>query len=287
MTKGYSGNMIELKGLTKIYRGQSVAAVDHVDLTIKSGEFFGLLGSNGAGKTSIVGMITTLLLPSSGEVLIDGEKLLRSRPEIKAKIGLTTQEYSLSSELTAYQVMQLQGMLHHLPRKLVHEKTEELFRFAGLMEHRDKQVMFMSGGMKRKLMLCRALLTDPQIVILDEPTVGLDPFSRRQMWELLSDLHRQGKTLILTTHYIEEAQAMCDRVAFMENGRLIKTGSPTALISELGEYCVENSAHSCCRYFQDKRAALDSAALGSDSVVVRQSTLEDVFLETIGHKLED
>ena len=171
--------MIELRNLTK--RFGDFTAVDSLSLTIGTGEFFGLLGSNGAGKTTTISMISTVLLPTEGEILIDGEKITRKASTEKRKLAIVTQEYSMRQDMTMDEVMEYQGRLYFLPGKEIRRKTEELLAFAGLLDYRKRIVRHLSGGMKRKLMICRALMTDPQIILLDEPTAGMDAFARRQM----------------------------------------------------------------------------------------------------------
>ena len=220
--------MIELRNLTKTF--DRFTAVDSLNLRIESGEFFGLLGPNGAGKTTTIGMLSTLLLPTSGEIRIDGELLTRNRKDIKRKVSVITQEYSMRQDMDMDEIMEYQGRLYFMPVKEIRARTEELLEFAGLTEHRRKTVRKLSGGMKRKLMVCRALLTGPQILLLDEPTAGMDAISRRQMWNLLRQLNEQGLTILLTTHYIEEAQSLCGRVALMDKGRLEDVVTPAGLI---------------------------------------------------------
>lgn len=211
--------MIELDHLTKKF--DSFTAVDDINLTINTGEFFGLLGPNGAGKTTSISMMSTLLLPTSGQIRIDGQELTRHRLDLKRKISVITQEYSMRQDMNMIEVMQYQGLLYHMSFKQIKEKTEELLEFADLIDFRKRKVRKLSGGMKRKLMVCRALLTDPEIILLDEPTAGMDALSRRQMWNMLRKLNSRELTIVLTTHYMEEAQALCDRVAFMNKGKLV------------------------------------------------------------------
>ena len=159
--------MIELRGLTK--RFDDFTAVDHLDLTIQTGEFFGLLGPNGAGKTTTISMMSTVLLPTEGEILIDGQRLDRSASVQKRKLSVITQEYSMRQDMNMDEVMEYQGRLYYLPRKVIRQKTDELLEFAGLTEFRKRTVRHLSGGMKRKLMICRALMIEPEILLLDEP----------------------------------------------------------------------------------------------------------------------
>lgn len=281
--------MIEIKHVTKIYPDANGKALDDVSLTIPSGEFFGLLGPNGAGKTTLISILSTLLLPTEGEICIDGELLTRQRGDIKRKISLITQHNSLRSDMTLDQIMQLHGKLYGIPRDVVRQRSKELFTFCGLNDHRKKIVRKLSGGMKRKLMLCRALLTDPEILILDEPTTGLDPASRRQMWDLLRALNRQGLTILLTTHYIEEAQRLCQRIALIDHGKAVRLDTPAALIRELGEVAVDefDGDHTKSAFFPCKDDALSHAAALQNKFILRSTTLEDVFLNMAGRRLGD
>ena len=277
--------MIALSGLTK--RFGSFTAVDGIDLTIGSGEFFGLLGPNGAGKTTTIGMLSTLLLPTAGEIRIDGEPLTRQRKEIKRKVSVVTQEYSMRQDMNMDEIMEYQGRLYYMPVRDIRARTEELFEFAGLSAHRGKTVRKLSGGMKRKLMVCRALLTNPELLLLDEPTAGMDAISRRQMWNLLRRLNRQGLTILLTTHYMEEAQSLCGRVALMDGGRLTGVDTPAALIKGLGAFAVDELSEDGVqsRYFQRREDAIDWLSGLDGRCALRDTTLEDVFVERVGKKL--
>ena len=277
--------MIELKDLTKTF--EDFTAVDSLNLRINSGEFFGLLGPNGAGKTTTIGMLSTLLLPTRGEILIDGERLTRKRQDIKRKVSVITQEYSMRQDMDMDEIMEYQGRLYFIPVKQIRTRTEELFRFAGLMEHRYKTIRKLSGGMKRKLMVCRALLTEPEILLLDEPTAGMDAISRRQMWNLLRQLNEQGLTILLTTHYMEEAQALCHRVALMNGGRLNDVDTPANLIHKLGAYAVDehrpDGVHS--QYFSEREQSIAHLSALRGKCTLRDTTLEDVFVEQAGKRL--
>lgn len=277
--------MIELKNLTKTF--EDFTAVDSLNLQIASGEFFGLLGPNGAGKTTTIGMLSTLLLPTKGEILINGERLTRKRQDIKRKVSVITQEYSMRQDMDMDEIMEYQGRLYFIPVKQIRARTEELFQFAGLTEHRYKTIRKLSGGMKRKLMVCRALLTEPEILLLDETTAGMDAISRRQMWNLLRQLNEQGLTILLTTHYIEEAQALCHRVALMNGGKLNDVDTPAHLIDKLGAYAVDvlspDGVHS--RYFSEREQAIAYLSGLEGQCTLRDTTLEDVFVEQAGKRL--
>ena len=307
--------MIEIKDLTKKFG--DFTAVDQLNMTINTGEFFGLLGPNGAGKTTTISMMSTVLLPTSGEIFIDGKKLDRKASAEKRKLSVITQEYSMRQDMTMDEVMEYQGRLYFMSRKAIKQKSEELLEFAGLQEFRKRTVRHLSGGMKRKLMICRALMIEPEILLLDEPTAGMDALSRRQMWNLLRQVNVQNMTIVLTTHYIEEAQALCERVALIDHGKLDTIDTPQALIEALGPYTVETSSEEelVCRYFHAREEAIryleeldaeaaigraradmhhsaDEGAAGDRSgglpggATLRNTTLEDVFVERIGRRIE-
>ena len=278
--------MIELKGLTKKFG--DFTAVDGLDLRVETGEFFGLLGPNGAGKTTTISMISTVLLPTSGEILVDGKKLDRKASEQKRKLSVITQEYSMRQDMTMDEVMEYQARLYMLPKREWKPKADELLEFTGLTEYRKRTVRHLSGGMKRKLMICRALLIEPQILLLDEPTAGMDAISRRQMWNLLRRLNERAITIVLTTHYMEEAQALCDRVALINRGKLQKLDTPQALIEELGAFAVDETSEDSLksRYFSTRQDAIGYLQTADHSAMLRQTTLEDVFVECAGRKLD-
>jgi ABC-2 type transport system ATP-binding protein len=280
--------MIEIKNITKKYPGQEIPALSGVNLKIESGEFFGLLGPNGAGKTTMIKLLATLLIPNEGEITVDGERLARSNSNIKRKLSMVTQEYSLRSNMTPEQIMELHGRLYQIPKNVIRERSAELLDFCGLGEHRTKICRQLSGGMKRKLMLSRGLLTAPEILILDEPTVGLDPFARRQMWDLLKQLNDKGMTILLTTHYIDEAQYLCRRIALIDKGKTDRVASPRELIDELGATAVDefDGSHTKSSFFAAREEALHFAGELENEFVIRSTTLEDVFVTLIGRKLE-
>ena len=277
--------MIETKNLTKTF--DNFTAVDSLDLKIETGEFFGLLGPNGAGKTTTISLLSALLLPTKGEILIDGQKLTRNRPDLKRKISVITQEYSMRQDMTMDEIMEYQGRLYFMPRREIKERTEELLEFCDLIKFRKRTVRKLSGGMKRKLMVCRALLTEPEILLLDEPTAGMDALSRRQMWNLLRKLNGKNLTILLTTHYMEEAQNLCSRVALMDHGKLEEINTPSGLIDSLGRYAVDvfSGEETRSSYFNSREEAIAYLSGLSGQASLRETTLEDVFVERAGRHL--
>ena len=278
--------MIEIQGLTKKFG--TFTAVDHVDLTIKDGEFFGLLGPNGAGKTTTISMLSTVLLPTEGRILLDGNVLDRRAHAQKRRLSVITQEYSMRQDMTMEEVMEYQGRLYFMKRRRIREKTEELLEFTGLLEYRRRTVRHLSGGMKRKLMICRALMTEPDILLLDEPTAGMDALSRRQTWTLLRQLQNRGMTVLLTTHYMEEAQTLCERVALMDRGRINAVAAPRELIDRLGRFAIDEitDEKTVSRFFHDREEAIRCLRESGPGAGMRETTLEDVFLERLGRRLE-
>ena len=272
-------------GISKSF-GENVIVTEG-SFHIEDHEKAALVGANGAGKTTTIGMLSTLLLPTSGEIRIDGELLTRKRQDLKRKVSVITQEYSMRQDMDMDEIMEYQGRLYFMPVKQIRARTEELFAFAGLTEHRRKTIRKLSGGMKRKLMVCRALLTEPEILLLDEPTAGMDAISRRQMWSLLRQLNEKGLTILLTTHYIEEAQSLCGRVALMNGGRLNEIDTPAHLIENLGAYAVDelldDGIHS--RYFHERSQAIACLSGLTGQCTLRDTTLEDVFVEQVGKRL--
>lgn len=278
--------MIKLQDLTKQY--DKFLAVDHLNLTIETGEFFGLLGPNGAGKTTTISMLSTLLLPTKGSIQIDGEPLTRQNDRLKRKLSVVTQEYSMRQDMTMDEIMEYQGRLYYMPLKKIRERSEQLLNFCELLDYRKRTVRKLSGGMKRKLMVCRALLTEPEILLLDEPTAGMDALARRQMWNLLKKLNQQNLTILLTTHYMEEAESLCDRVGFMCRGVLRETDTPRHMSEVLGRYAVDETKPDGvrCHYFSDKKEAIRYLSDSPYETSLRNTTLEDVFLEHIGKEME-
>ena len=260
--------MIELRGLTKKFG--DFTAVDGLSFEIKTGEFFGLLGPNGAGKTTTISMISTVLLPSSGEIYIDGSKLTRAASEQKRKLAVITQEYSMRQDMTMDEVMEYQGRLYYMPRKQIKERSQQLLEFAGLSDYHRRTVRHLS------------------VLLLDEPTAGMDALSRRQMWNLLKQVNNRDMTILLTTHYIEEAEALCDRVAMINRGRLQKLDSPQALIRELGEFTVDETGEGDLKssHFATREEAIRYLENTGSGSVLRQTTLEDVFIDVAGRKLQ-
>ena len=279
--------MIQLEQLVK-KNGERVA-VDHLELKIFSGEVFGLLGPNGAGKTTIIRMLSLLTRPTAGRIEISGYSLPENEERVKALLGIAPQHFNLDLDLTVGENLDLHGRLHHMEQKERKLRSGELLEYVELQDRIHDKVQNLSGGMKRRLMIARALFHRPRILFLDEPTVGLDPQVRRKLWNLIRRLRSEKITVVLTTHYIEEAEALCGRVAILEKGRLIALDSPDELRRHTGEYVVEWTEDDGCKtqFFHDRSEAASFAAKLTVNATIRRSNLEDVFVELTGRKVSD
>jgi len=221
-------NIITASGLTKDYN--SLRAVDNIDFEIVQGECFGFLGPNGAGKTTVMRIIYCFMPPSSGEVKVFGMDVTKYPSSIKARIGVMPQEDNLDPDLSVFANLIVYARYFDIPKKQSSPLAWELLDFVGLREKADVNIKSLSGGMKRRLILARSLINNPEILILDEPTTGLDPHSRHSVWDKLNQLKAKNTTLILTTHYMEEAEILCDRVAIMDSGKIITIDTPLSLM---------------------------------------------------------
>jgi ABC-2 type transport system ATP-binding protein len=284
-------DLITIEKLTKNYG--KVEAVKELDLKVRRGEIFGFLGPNGAGKTTTMRVMTTLTKPNSGRVSIDGLDVVKEGERVKELIGVVQQHLSLDRDLSIRENMVLHARLHRMRSAEREERIGELIEYAGLSEHADKMVDTLSGGMKKRATIMCALLHRPKLLFLDEPTVGLDAQTRRRMWDLVRRLNSDGTTIFLTTHYIEEAQALCDRVGIIDHGRLIALGSPLELRQKLGMVAVEmqgDNNGTKYQYFSDRAGAtrfVQDIASQDQTIIIRESNLEDVFVELTGQKVGD
>lgn len=269
--------MIVCSGLKKSFG--NVRAVDGISMEVPDGTFLGLLGPNGAGKTTLMRLMTGLLMPEEGSVEFDGQLMDRNAVAVRQAIGVTSQHVNLDKELTVEENMEFAGRLYHMKKQEIAEGTDRLLTFLGLESVRTRVAKNLSGGMKRKLMIARALIHNPRYLFLDEPTVGIDPNARRDIWDFLHLQHREGKTILLTTHYIEEAQHLCDRVMMIDGGHIFREDTPEGLIGEIGPYKVEYDTGERMKseFYQDLAEAKARAAQLDTACSVLPSTLEDVF----------
>jgi lipooligosaccharide transport system ATP-binding protein len=305
--------LVRAKALTK--RFGDYVAVDGVDFQVRRGEVFGFLGPNGAGKTTTMRMIACVSPLSDGELSVLGRDPRTEGGEIRARLGVVPQEDNLDTELTVFDNLLIYGRYFGMPIAEVRRRAEELLAFARLEDRKDSRVDPLSGGMKRRLIIARSLINEPEMVLLDEPTTGLDPQARHMLWERLYRLKREGVTLVLTTHYMDEAEQLCDRLVIMDGGRIVAEGSPRQLIERyatrevvelrfptpedqevavpklaaMGER-VEPVADRVLVYTEDgdgTAARVHGDGVHPDSVLVRRSSLEDVFLHLTGRTLDE
>lgn len=276
--------MIKTEGLTKEFG--KIRAVDTLNLHIKEGEIFGLLGPNGAGKTTTVRMLNTLTRPTAGRAEIDGLDVVTSARKVKRLIGVSPQEINLDRELTARENLRIHGLLHRMEG--IEERIEELLSWTGLLPRADNLLKTFSGGMQRRLLVARSIMHRPKVLFLDEPTVGLDPQVRRQMWDLIRSLQQEGVTILLTTHYIEEAELLCQRVGILSHGKPVALGTPQELKAETGCFVVESLDGGVTNYrlFESRQDACEFAQTRGDDVLIRESNLEDVFIKLTGERIE-
>lgn len=278
--------MLVINNLTKKY--DDFTAVNNLNLKIRKGEFFGLLGPNGAGKTTTVRMISTLTPKTSGDIIINDKSMDRNLLDVKVKIGVVPQQNNLENDMTAWENLELHGRLYKMPKNIRRNRIKELLEFTDLTERADDLVKTFSGGMKRKLMIARALMHKPELLLLDEPTVGLDAATRRKMWDLLKRLKNKGITVLLTTHYIEEAEVLCDRVGLINRGCLVELDSPQKLIEKVGNFVVEYFENGETReeFFETRKDAALHASNLQGSTKIRPSNLEDVFIKLTNRRVE-
>jgi lipooligosaccharide transport system ATP-binding protein len=302
--------LVEARHLTK--RFGTLTAVDAVDFEVRPGEAFGFLGPNGAGKSSTMRMIAAVSPVTEGYLRVMGLDPATDGPEIRGRIGVVPQEENLDEELSVYENLLIYGRYFGLPKKVIDERVAELLHFAQLQERRNSRVEPLSGGMKRRLIIARGLINQPEMLILDEPTTGLDPQARHLLWDRLYRLKQQGVTLIITTHYMDEAEQLCDRLVVMDKGKIVAEGSPRQLIEAhstrevlelrfgagIQEEMVARVEGLARRievlpdrvllYSDDAdetAARLAERGVVPESTVSRRSTLEDVFLRLTGRSL--
>ena len=301
-------SVLRARGLRKRYDNLDV--VNGVDLDIAPGECFGLLGPNGAGKTTTLRLCLGLTYPDAGDIELLGEPVPERAREARRRIGVVPQFDNLDPDFTVAENLLVFGRYFGMTRAAVAAKVPALLDFAGLTGREDARINTLSGGMKRRLTLARALINDPQLLFMDEPTTGLDPQARHLIWERLRRLTQEGKTLILTTHFMEEAERLCHRLAIMDRGRLIAVGTPRSLIAEhIEPHVVEVHGNSFEQWLAHARRlaprveragdtvfvyAADAAPLLADlserpelSYLHRPASLEDVFLKLTGRDLRD
>ncbi len=307
-----SKTAIQIKGLKKSYN--NTPALKGVDIEISKGEFFGLLGPNGAGKTTTINILTGLVFKDAGTCLVFEKDIVKDYRYTRSKIGIAAQELSVDWFFTIEKLLYFQAGYYGISTKKAKTKVDELLERLGLDKKRDSRLRQLSGGMKRRFQIAKALVHDPDILILDEPTAGVDVELRHDLWKYLKELHKKGKTILLTTHYIEEAELLCDNVAIIDEGTILKEGSPKQLTKELGKSGVtvqtgkaiqniENLLTGLTYTIEDSRLhfSVDDAEkaipniiqklskinIPIHSITTETSSLEDVFLDLTGKSINE
>jgi ABC-2 type transport system ATP-binding protein len=308
-------NMISVSNLKKQY--DSVPALKGISFNIEQGEFFGLLGPNGAGKTTTISIMSTILKPNEGSVTIAGFDLLKNPSECKKNIGVVPQEIALYNELSAYDNLMFWGSLYNVPKEELKLRIDETLKLFGLHDRKNDKIKTYSGGMKRRVNIASALLHEPKILFMDEPTVGIDPQSRNLIFEVLEKLHKDGMTIVYTTHYMEEAERFCDRIGIIDNGNIIAQGTLDELksLSKIKETIVVSFANlsddlylnisskwenmirvedSIHFYSSDIKKDLsviilkcNEAGLSVSHIDIQKVNLETIFLNLTGKQLRD
>jgi len=307
-----SKTAIQIKGLKKSYN--NTPALKGVDIEISKGEFFGLLGPNGAGKTTTINILTGLVFKDAGTCLVFEKDIVKDYRYTRSKIGIAAQELSVDWFFTIEKLLYFQAGYYGISTKKAKTKVDELLERLGLDKKRDSRLRQLSGGMKRRFQIAKALVHDPDILILDEPTAGVDVELRHDLWKYLKELHKKGKTILLTTHYIEEAELLCDNVAIIDEGTILKEGSPKQLTKELGKSGVtvqtgkaiqniENLLNDLTYTIEDSRLhfsvkdaekaipniiqKLSKINIPIHSITTETSSLEDVFLDLTGKSINE
>ena len=303
---------IDIKGLTKSYG--KLKALNGVNISIKKGEFFGLLGPNGAGKTTTINILTGLVFKESGSAKVFGKDTIKDFRYTRSKIGIAAQEFSVDWFFPIEKLLFFQAGYYGIKPKDAKPLVDSLLNRLGLSSKRNSRLRQLSGGMKRRFQIAKALVHDPEILILDEPTAGVDVELRRDLWKYLQDLHSRGKTILLTTHYIEEAELLCENVAIIDNGKILKMGAPKELTRELGEAGITVVLENLnglnkkdlenYKYTSDKNRlhfsvkdpdeelpkiirVLSNAGLHIQKIESNKSSLEDVFLNLTGKGINE
>ncbi|NJL01852.1 MAG: ABC transporter ATP-binding protein [Spirulinaceae cyanobacterium SM2_1_0] len=287
---------VALAGVSKVYNNTPV--VDDLSFSIEPGEIFSLLGPNGAGKSTTIRMALGLTRASDGQIAVAGYDVARQPGQVRRAIGVVLQQVSVDIDLSVWENLEFHGRLHHIPPRERQQRIDRWLEYVELSDRRHDRVKTLSGGMKRRLQIARALLHEPQVLFLDEPTVGLDPQNRRRLWEIIRDLNRQGMTILLTTHYMEEVEFLCDasntgrpgRIGIMDSGKLVELGTLAEFRRKYGEGLAIKQVGDRLesKFFPtlaDANAYLE-AVPDKTGLMVRPSNLEDIFVELTGHQLD-
>lgn len=283
---GRERKMIRIEKLEKNYG--NIKALDGIDLYVPAGELFAFLGPNGAGKTTTIRILTGLTRLSSGRAALNGHDIESEPLAAKRQCGLVPQHINMDSELTVLENLDIHGRLFGMKPAARKQKIKELLTYVELEDRMDSLVNQLSGGLKRRLMIARALMHEPRILFLDEPTVGLDANIRRRIWGLIKKVQQDGATIFLTTHYIEEAEFLAGRVAFLDLGRIVALDRPETLVNRMGAWAIDqlNAEGMRTRYFQSREEAREFTAGQETGFTLRRVNLEDAFLSLTGKKVQ-
>lgn len=312
MTPDYNASAIKIQGLKKWY--DDFQALKGIDLEIKQGEFYGLLGPNGAGKSTTIHILTGLANFSDGDVRVFNRDVVSDFRFTRSRIGLAAQEFNFDRFFNIEKLLTLQGGYFGLPKDEAAQRAEELLKQFGLIDKRKQNSTKLSGGMKRRLQIAKALVHQPEVLILDEPTAGVDVELRHMLWDYLRELNNEGVTILLTTHYIEEAEQLCEKVSIINHGEIITEGKPKQLMEEMGTGCVDLHFNDVvqevpevfkkyhaelednhirlrvqnpAKELQNIMNKLNSTDLGLYEVRIRESSLEDVFMQLTGSSMAE
>ena len=277
--------MIKIEKLNKKYK--NITAVNNLNLEVKKQEIYGFLGPNGAGKTTTIRILSTLTFPTSGVAYINGYDVAKYPLQAKKEIGVIHQTHNIDPELSGYENLLIHGLLFRMKINEIKKKAEELLSFVDLEDDMYKLAGKYSGGMRRRLTIARALIHSPNLFIMDEPTTGLDAFARRKLWGLIKKIRDEGGTIFLTTHYIEEAEYLSDRVGILDKGGIIAEGAPSKLINNLGKIAVdiEGSDGLEVEFFETREEAAKFLSKLNKNATIRQANLEDVFIKLTGRRV--
>jgi len=278
--------MIRIEDISKCYK--NIHALRGVSLHVPEGELFAYLGPNGAGKSTTIRILTGLTRLDSGDAYLNGFHIEKETLKAKRQCGMVPQSINLDSELSVFENLDIHGRLFNMQRKDRNEQIQKILEYVELNDRKESQVKKLSGGMKRRLMIARAMIHSPKILFLDEPTVGLDASIRRRIWALIKRIEQSGTTIFLTTHYIEEAEFLAKRVAFLDEGKIVAVNTPERLMSQMGTWAVDRILDNQIEteYFKIREKANRYIALQEEGLTLRRVNLEDAFLKLTGRKVK-